>query len=105
MKYTLPNGATVEGTATQIVSIARALGYTVNLGNTYQSESQGTLLIDEMQTSHIRNALLKKYRAWAQNLNTAPNNRALLNALRNGPNDKEFTDLLTAFVVRVNSGQ
>jgi len=70
MKYTFKNGATVEGTLDQILSIAKGLGETINLSKLsdlprgyYKSSTKGILKIGDMNTSHIRSALLKMSRS------------------------------------------
>jgi hypothetical protein len=69
VKYKFRSGATVEGTVEQILAIAKTLGETVNLTKLgalprgyYNSSSKGLLQIKEMNTVHLRSALLKMSR-------------------------------------------
>lgn len=79
MKYTFPNGTTVEGTLDQIMAVAKALGLPVNLDilgaitpprGYYNSESKGLLKISSMESIHIRNALLKRATSFFNGLST-----------------------------------
>ena len=98
MKYTLPNGAVVEGTQDQIVAIAKVMGHTPNFRGFYNSETHGLIEISTMNVGHMRNALLKKYRAWVESLSAETDNHNLLQAIRRGPTtDTELVDLLTEF--------
>lgn len=97
----LPNGLTLTGTSEQVLDTARKLGYT-NIGADgihYVSESKGIVRIADMDTRHVRNAMLKLYRGWSDNLATL-NDRELLRALQEGPNDATFRALLLEFVRR-----
>lgn len=67
MKYTFKNGAVVEGTVDQILSVAKSLGETVNLSKLgdiprgyYNSEHHGIMKISGMNEGHLRNALTKR---------------------------------------------
>lgn len=97
----LPNGVAIEGTPEKVSQVAKQLGYTVNFRGFYLSETHGLVEIGKMDTRHIQNALLKIYRTWVQDLSALKDNRELLNALRDGPNSVEFTDLLVELAKRV----
>lgn len=61
MKHTFKNGTTIEGTLEQIQKVAELFGE--QLGPTYFSKSTGVnLLISEMNTKYIINALVKTAR-------------------------------------------
>lgn len=97
MKIQLKNGMIVEGTLEQIKQVAATFGQTVE--GLYYSETHGWLSIRDMHTNHIRNALLKQYRAWFSTLSSL-NDRELLEALRSGPTEAVFIELLKEFVSR-----
>lgn len=101
MKHVFPNGVSVEGNVDLINDMARKLGYRpVDTSNMYNSSTHGWVSISSMDKSHLRNAMLKLYREWASNL-SAKNDRELVFALREGPNDSTFKALLAEFVRRV----
>lgn len=70
MKYTLKNGAVIEGDVAQIVSVAKALGETVSFddGLHYQSKTRGLMRISDMDTNHLRNALVARYAEFVESL-------------------------------------
>ncbi len=74
MKYKFKNGAEVEGTTEQILAIAKSLGETVDasklgpLKGYYNSEHMGLLKISDMNTPHLRNALLKRSKKYYETL-------------------------------------
>jgi hypothetical protein len=82
MKVTLPNGVTVEGTYEQVVDIAKLMGF--NSRGYYHSSSKGWLKVTEMETAHLRNAILKMQREWAENLSTVKSHDELVSLLNQG---------------------
>jgi len=68
MKTTLPNGLTLEGTAQQVISVASQLGYKISSKDFYTSSTHGAMYIKDMNTTHLRNAILKQYREWVATL-------------------------------------
>ena len=76
MKYKFKNGATAEGSAAQILDIAKSLGEVVDLTKLegevprgyYLSEKNGLMEIKFMPDMHIRNALLKRSRVFFETL-------------------------------------
>lgn len=108
VKITLPNGLVLEGTIDQIQTVSAKLGYTTDLSRThYNSSHKGWLLISEMETSHIKNALLKLYREWITKLgedNNTSTTQACRNvklAVHNGPDNPTFAALYTELCKRV----
>jgi hypothetical protein len=88
MKYTFKNGATVEGSIEQILTIAKSLGETVTLSSLpkedrprgyYLSSTQGLVKIASMNAGHIKNAMLKCAREWyeTKNFQKLPNEQFL----------------------------
>ena len=63
------NGLEVTGTYEQIRAIGKAMGYENPFEDYYFSESKGLILISEMDSRHLRNALLKMVRE-NQHINT-----------------------------------
>lgn len=102
MNITLPNGLTLDGTPELINRVARSFGYAdvVGEGTYYKSDTHGYMLITDMDTRHLRNAMLKMYRTWVTNLSSETNDRDLIFKLRDGITDKTFMALLAEFVRR-----
>jgi hypothetical protein len=92
MKITLPNGLSVEGTQEQLEEILVKLGYDNLLGDEkyYFSDSKGPVLITEMNTMHLRNAILKFYETWVNNLHSIANPKLLVEKLQNGIDNKTW---------------
>jgi len=85
IKLSLPNGLTVEGPAHEVSLLARSFGVGLNDGIHYNSTSRGLVKISEMSTQHIKNALRKLYKAWAETLDTNLSAAEFSKVLRNGP--------------------
>lgn len=97
MKLRLPNGMVLEGTEIQVRSTVRALGLDANRlveGQYYDSASRGPILIEDMDTNHIRNAILKLYREWVSSLYHISDTRAVVSAIINGNPDPTFRALV-----------
>ena len=96
------DGTEYKGTPDDLAEILRA----ISLGKTYISDNKGILRIEDMNTHHIRNALLKKYRDWCSELSRYHGIELLLK-LENDPtvDDIEFVNLLEAYIFRVNTGE
>jgi hypothetical protein len=101
MKVTLPNGMTLEhSNMDEIVRSAKTLGFTLDATGWYFSESHQTWVeIKLMDTNHLRNAMLKTYRAWASTLSTLSHTE-LIRAFRSGCDNPQFAQLLTEFIRR-----
>ena len=63
----LENGVTITGTHEQIIDIAEKLGFFVN-DKYYNSSTKGYILISEMETNHLRNAIIKMYKKWIDSI-------------------------------------
>lgn len=78
MRFTLPTGATVEGTESEVRALVTALGYGSFLpsvaregdGIHYNSSSKGLVRIKDMDTRHLVNATRKRFRSLAETLPT-----------------------------------
>lgn len=77
MNYTLKNGTKLEGSLEQIMSICKSVGETVDLKQIegketpegyYMSGSKGLIKISDMNSMHLRNALLKLSKDYFENL-------------------------------------
>lgn len=86
MKITLKDGMTLEGTEEQIISTMERLGLSGD-GMFYRSESKGLVLIKEMQSLHLRNAILKFYKEWLDELYKLPEPKDVVKAILDGIND------------------
>lgn len=107
MKITLTNGLVVEGTLEQVQQVAKTFGEVVPFhgdGIHYNSSTHGLLRIRDMDTRHVRNATLKLYREWVNNLSTLTD-RDLVLALRNGPTDKTLVGLIVELQRRFITGR
>ena len=99
MKVTLPNGMTVEGTYDQVRDVLGKLGASVpelnSLGDSthYNSSTKGWILISDMETYHLRNAVLKHYAEWLNDLR-ALDTRLVYQSLVNGPKNVTLLAML-----------
>lgn len=105
MKVTLNNGMIVEGTLDQIQQVARTFGQTVPVddGYHYNSSSKGLIRIADMETTHLRNALLKRYVTFVTNLKLLGNDRIATEI--SNPSDKTLVGLMAEFSRRKLSGR
>lgn len=101
MRATLKDGTVIEGTAEQVNRILAAMGQTPNATEWYHSESKGWVPIATMETTHIRNAMLKMYREWVTTLSTYSGQHLII-LLRDGPTNQTFAALLTEYIKRTN---
>lgn len=89
MKVILENGMTLEGTEEQIVSVMEKMGLSGD-GMFYRSETKGLLLIREMQSLHLRNAILKIYSEWVDSLHRIAEPREVVKSIVDGITDKTW---------------
>lgn len=101
-KISLPNGMTIEGTPEQISTTLSALGYAQLVPeNYYFSESkQEYLKIEEMNTGHLKNAILKIAREWVEHLHEINNPQTLIHMLKNGIKDENAQAMLKEYSTR-----
>lgn len=99
IKFTLPNGATLEGTPDVVNSMLEKLGVAED-GVHYRSETKGLIPISTMDTRHIRNAILKIYRNWVDGLREVSDEQ-FVDALRKGAGSGNIT--LLALVKELTS--
>lgn len=94
MKVTLSNGMTVEGTADQIENLLTKLDSKPDPKLYYISSSHGPILISEMDTNHLRNAVLKILKDWLSVLYTYSDPHELVTEIISGYNDETFLYML-----------
>lgn len=98
MKVTLDNGITITGTEEQIREAITKLGKTEEL---YTSSTGDVIPIKTMASPYVRNAILKCYRNWVENLRgLSMTDRELLKILSEGPTDKTLLSLLSELTRR-----
>lgn len=111
MKVTLPRGVTIEGTFEQVISAAKALGYslpTVEKGSEkfYYSSSKGEFIeISTMNLVHIKNAFLKLYREWTEELSKEEDFEKLLYKLTSGPDEPVVKGLFRELAKKVKESK
>lgn len=86
MKVTLASGLVLEGSQEQIIQTMEKLGISGD-GVFYRSDSKGLVLIHEMKSIHLRNAILKYYSEWVDSLHKIAEPKEVVKALFDGPND------------------
>ena len=94
MKITLGNGLILEGAQPDVMDAMQKLGYGSQNERFYNSESKGLMLISDMETSHLRNAVLKLNREWAESLSEIDDPQDVVEALEMGNQDKTFQAML-----------
>lgn len=63
------NGVTIEGTVDQVANVAAKLEIPLdNDGTWYKSQSRGYIRIADMSEEHLRRAIAKRFRTWAESL-------------------------------------
>jgi hypothetical protein len=99
MKMQLSNGLVVEGSLQNILDVIHALHLPDRLP-VYQSETQGPIVIAAMETTHIKNAILKKIRNWSP---SGSFDSEVVKILQTSPlqDDLEFQDLRAEFLRRM----
>ena len=85
IRVTLEVGTVIEGDEAKVTYLCRQIGTPAALA-WYKSRQHGTIPICSMETSHVRNALLKRIRIWAETL------RKL--------SDKELVAALSSYITR-----
>lgn len=85
----LPNGSVITGKAEAVRATLNGLGYDannyLNERGFYYSDSRGEYIsITSMNTTHLRNAILKAYVEWLETLKSL-NNKELFRNLVLGP--------------------
>jgi hypothetical protein len=95
MKITLPNGLSIEGDSEQIQNVLNSLGYKgIGDGTYYYSDSKGPILIAEMNSMHLRNAILKFYKEWVDELHKETNPKKVVNQIVDGINDPTWVSMV-----------
>jgi len=84
----------------QVLETATKLGYSLPKSEYYLSETKGLVKIKEMNTTHLRNAILKEYREWVQGLSSISNPRNLVNLMMNGLDDVTWLAMVKEYATR-----
>ncbi len=101
LKVTLPNGIVIEGSQDQIKDTLKKLGIEgFGDGTYYYSSSRGIVKITDMHTTHLRNAILRYYQDWVNNLHKITNPRELVNKLIDGIEDKTWIAMIREYSKR-----
>lgn len=100
MRVTLANGLVLEGTVDQVVASAKALGFPVGEDGTfYMSSTRGLIRIKDMESQHIRNAISKRARIYADGLRTLDTTQ-FVKAVTTRLNDATTVGLINEYVNR-----
>lgn len=107
MKVTLPTGLVIEGTYDQLREALTSMGKAYLIPANphdptvyYNSSSKGWVKIKEMATPHLRNAILKRYAEWVEELRSLTNPRVLCNAMKNGISDLTWLAMVREYSTR-----
>lgn len=107
MEVTLKDGTILKGDADELSRIIKKIGDTdgEDLARfmVYKSASKGSLLISDMNSRHIQNAICKMYREWAAELNKKPV-PLFLDLLRRGPNSPTILGMVEELGKRRSRG-
>lgn len=99
-KIRLPNGVMIEGSNSQIIEAMNKLGYGYDKTLFYNSTSRGYVLIADMETTHLRNALLKFYAQWVKDLHFVDDPQEVCRLIIDGPSDPTFRAMLVEYSTR-----
>jgi len=89
MKVTTSSGMTIEGTEREVTDAMKRLGISVE-EHMYKSSTRGWLVISEMESTHLRNAMLKIYSEWVNSLHAIKSPKNVVEAVIEGCTDKTF---------------
>ncbi len=107
MELTLKDGTILRGEPDELSRIIKRIGETdgedLARFRVYKSSSKGSLLISEMNSRHIQNAICKLYREWAAELNKKPI-PMFLDLLRRGPNSPTILGMVEELANRRSRG-
>jgi hypothetical protein len=91
MVLNLGNGHSIEGTASELASFLIEIDENTPK---YKSKSMGIISISGMETTHLKNAVLKKLREWNKSLYDFDDMEELVNEIDNMDIDEEFERML-----------
>src|SRR5512138_1362348 len=88
-RVVLDDGMIMEGTPEQIKKHLEMIGFS---GDTtyYFSKTRGLIKIEEMESTHLRNAILKKYSEWIDSLHKIADPRMVVRKIVEGNPDLTF---------------
>ena len=93
MKVTLSDGMILDGSVDQIRKTLEKLGLSGD-GLFYNSGTRGLVLITEMQSLHLRNAILKMYIQWVDSLHKISEPKGVAEEILGGNTDPTFVAML-----------
>jgi len=100
MRVTLKSGVVIEGSGDEFQKLIKELGgVKEDDGIHYMSESKGVVTISSMNSVHIKNAIAKQYRDWAQSL-TSLSVGDFLSKMRSGPDGATMLALIKELATR-----
>jgi hypothetical protein len=102
---TLSNGTKISGSRENVFVLLKELADkspNYNYSSThYYSESGGVYIpIKEMETRHLRNAILKRYRKWVLDLSNVSNSQKLVKMLMQGINEILWLNMVEEYSTR-----
>lgn len=97
----LVNGVKLEGTHENVTAILKALGFSA-MGdmNHYISSTKGVIKISTMETTHLRNAVLKHYKGWIDSLYAIEDATVLANEIITGLPDITWKSMVAELAKR-----
>lgn len=93
MRVVVNDRLTLEGSEADVLEALKFLGIKRE-AYMYKSESRGWLAISEMQSDHLRNAMLKIYQQWVNSLHAIKEPKKLVSAIVDGCDDPTFTAMV-----------
>lgn len=91
----LASGVVLTGPSDEVIKLAKNLDDTIRLDQYYFSQSRGEYIrISEMNTVHLRNAVLKMYAEWVEDLRSALSPRDFAAAIYTGPTDPVLINMV-----------
>jgi hypothetical protein len=99
--FRFPNGLEIRGSHEAIVYAARKLGFGAMFdGEYYNSSTKGLIRIDEMDTTHLRNAILKMHKDWVDGLREIVDPEKLIFCLKNDCQDLSYKAMVREYSTR-----
>lgn len=107
MEITLKDGTILKGDPNELSNIIKKIGESdgEDLARymVYKSASKGSILVSEMNSVHIQNAICKLYREWAAELNKKPI-QLFLDLLKRGPSSPTILGMVEELGKRRSRG-
>ncbi len=98
---TLPGGAKFSGTTAEVAEFMAKMGIDGATSGLYYSSSHDTWVpVSTMNPIYLKNALLKRYREWVDELSEVKDFSEFLNKLAAGPTDDAVLVMLLSELTR-----